>query len=79
MESYGKYSSFDKIKERSDTIIFNDCTNSDIKQQCAPFDICIEQTNNDTITAMLEAEHIAHAPSTKRYSNVEDALRVLKE
>ena len=78
LESYGKYSSSDKIKEMSDTTIFNDCMNSDIKQQCAPFDICIEQTNNDT-TAMLEAAHIAHAPSAKRYSNVEDALRVLKE
>lgn len=74
-EPYSKYSSFDKIKERSDTIIFNDCMNSDIKQQYALFD----KPNNDTITAMLEAEHIAHDPSAKRYPNVEDALRVLKE
>ena len=78
-EPYSKYSPFEKREEISNTTTFNARTNSDIKQQCAPFDICIEQTNNDTITAMLEAEHIAHAPSTKRYSNVEDALRVLKE
>lgn len=76
---YSKYSPFEKREEISNTTTFNARTNSDIKQQCAPFDICIEQTNNDTITAMLEAENIAHAPSTKRYSNVEDALRVLKE
>ena len=70
LESYGKYSSFDKIKERSDTTIFNDCINSNIKQQYAPFD----KPNNDTITAMLEADHIDD-PSAKRYSNIEDALR----
>lgn len=70
LESYGKYSSFDKIKERSDTTIFNDCINSNIKQQYAPFD----KPNNDTITAMLKADYIAD-PSAKRYSNIEDALR----
>lgn len=65
---YGKYSPFEKIEEISD-----------IKQQYAPFDICIEQPNNDTIMVMLEAERIAHDSSTKRYSDVEDALRALKE
>lgn len=44
-----------------------------------PFDVRIEQPNNDTIMAMLEAERIAHDPSTKRYSDVEDALKALKE
>ena len=34
---------------------------------------------NATIAAMLEAERIARDSSVKRYSNVEDALRVLKE
>ena len=44
-----------------------------------PFDVRIEQPNKETIAAMLEAERIARDSSVKRYSNVEDALRVLKE
>lgn len=44
-----------------------------------PFDVRIEQPNKETISAMLEAEHIAHDPSVKHYSNVEEALRALKE
>ena len=44
-----------------------------------PFDIRIEQPNKETIAAMLEAERIARDSSVKRYSNVEDALRALKE
>ena len=44
-----------------------------------PFDVRLEQPNKETITAMLEAEHITHDPSINRYSNVEEALRALKE
>lgn len=44
-----------------------------------PFDVRIEQPNKETIKAMLEAEHIAHDPNVKRYSDVEEALRALKE
>ena len=44
-----------------------------------PFDVRMEQPNKETIAAMLEAEHIAHDPSVKRYSDVEEALRELKE
>lgn len=44
-EPYSKYSPFEKREEISNTTTFNARTNSDIKQQCAPFDICIEQTN----------------------------------
>lgn len=44
-----------------------------------PFDVRIEQPNKDTIAAMLEAERITRDSSVKRYSNVEDALRALKE
>ena len=44
-----------------------------------PFDIRIEQQKKETIAAMLEAERIARDSSVKRYSNVEDALRALKE
>ena len=47
-----------------------------------PFDVRIEhsiQPNKETMAAMLEAERIASDPSVKRYSDVEDALRALKE
>lgn len=40
---------------------------------------CIEQPNKETIKAMLEAEYVVHDPDMKRYSDVEEALRVLKE
>ena len=39
----------------------------------------LEQPNKETIAAMLEAERIAHDPAVKRYSDVEEALRALKE
>ncbi len=44
-----------------------------------PFDVRIEQPNKDTIEAMLEAERILKDSSVKRYSDVEEALKALKE
>ena len=44
-----------------------------------PFDVRMEQPNKETMAAMLEAERIARDPSVKHYSDVEDALRALKE
>lgn len=44
-----------------------------------PFDVRLNKPNNETIEAMLEAEHIAHDPSVKRYSDIEEALKALKE
>lgn len=44
-----------------------------------PFDVRVEQPNKETIAAMLEAERISRDPSVKRYSDVEDALKALKE
>ena len=44
-----------------------------------PFDVRIEQPNKETMAAMLEAERIARDPSVKRYSDVDEALRALKE
>lgn len=43
-----------------------------------PFDVRLDQPNRETVAAMLEAERIAHDPSVKRYSDVEEALRELK-
>ena len=44
-----------------------------------PFDVRIEQPNKETIAAMLEAERIARDSAVKRYSDIEEALRILKE
>lgn len=44
-----------------------------------PFDVRIEQPNKETIAAMLESGQISRDPSVKRYSDVEEALRVLKD
>ena len=44
-----------------------------------PFDVRLEQPSKETIAAMLEAERISRDPSVKRYDDVEDALRALKE
>lgn len=44
-----------------------------------PFDVRIDQPNKATIMAMLEAERITKDTSVKRYSDVEEALRALKE
>lgn len=44
-----------------------------------PFDVRMEQPNKETIAAMLEAERIAHDSTVKRYTDVEEALRALKE
>ena len=44
-----------------------------------PFDVRMEQPNKETMAAMLEAELIARDPYVKRYSDVEVALRALKE
>ena len=40
-------------------------------------DNCLEQPNKETIAALLEAENIAHDPSVKRRTDVEEALRTL--
>ena len=44
-----------------------------------PFDVRMEQPNKERIAAMLEAERLAHDPSAKRYSDIDEALRALKE
>lgn len=43
-----------------------------------PFEIRLDNPNKDTVEAMLEAEHISHDASVRRYSDVEEALAELK-
>lgn len=44
-----------------------------------PFAVKLELPNKETVAAMLEAERIAHDPTVKRYSDVDEALRELKK
>ena len=44
-----------------------------------PFDVRIDQPNRETISAMIESEQILRDKSIKKYSDVEEALKVLKE
>ena len=44
-----------------------------------PFDISLNQPNNETIAAMLEAERIAKDPSAKGYTNLNELFADLKK
>ncbi len=44
-----------------------------------PFDVRLDTPNQETIAALLEAEQIVNDPTTKRYADVEEALRELKK
>ena len=44
-----------------------------------PFEVRMERPNKETMAAMLEAERLARDPAAKRYADVEEALRALKE
>ena len=43
-----------------------------------PFDVRMEEPNKETLAVLLEAEKISNDPNTKRYSDVEEALKELK-
>ena len=57
---------------------FNIFVRQSLREGRIPFDISLSKPNKETIVAMLEAERIAHDPSVKHYSDVEEALRELK-
>ena len=44
-----------------------------------PFDIRLNTPTKETVAAMQEADRIAKDPSTKRYNDIEEALKALKE
>lgn len=44
-----------------------------------PFDVRIDRPNRETMSAMIESEQILKDKSIKKYSDVEEALKVLKE
>ena len=60
------------------TTAFNIFLRQSVREGCIPFDITINTPNNETVAAMLEAQLLLSNPKTKKYSNVEDALKELK-
>lgn len=42
-----------------------------------PFPLKADMPNEETVAALIEAEELAHDPSAKRYSNVEDLIEDL--
>jgi DNA-damage-inducible protein J len=57
---------------------FNIFVRQSLREGGIPFDVKLEQPNEETIAAIREAERIAHDPNVKHYSDVEEALRELK-
>lgn len=43
-----------------------------------PFDVKLERPNEETIAAMLEAERIAHDPTVKHYTDLDELFRDLR-
>ena len=44
-----------------------------------PFDLKVNQPNQETVQALLEAERLSRDPKARRSSDVEEALRELKK
>jgi DNA-damage-inducible protein J len=44
-----------------------------------PFEIKVDQPNQETLLALLESERIAQDPDAVGYTNIEDVLRKLKQ
>lgn len=49
-----------------------------LREGWIPFDISLNQPNNETIAAMLEAERIVKDPSVKGYANLDELFADLK-
>ena len=60
------------------TTAFNIFLRQAVREGCIPFDITINTPNSETIAAILEAQQLLNNPDTKKYSDVEDALKDLK-
>ncbi len=60
------------------TTAFNIFVRQCLREGKIPFAISLNQPNKETIAALLEAERIANDPTVKAYTDVEEALRELK-
>jgi len=52
---------------------------SDTPEGRIPFDISLNKPNKETIAAMLEAERIAHDPTVKGYTDLDELFADLKK
>ncbi len=59
------------------TTAFNIFLRQSVREGCIPFRITLNTPNEDTISAILEAEQMLSEPQLKTY-DVEDALKELK-
>ena len=57
---------------------FNIFVRQSLREGGIPFKISLKSPNNETVTAMLEAERIAKDPSIKGYKNLDDLFADLE-
>jgi len=60
------------------TTAFNIFLRQSVREGCIPFTITTNTPNTETIATLIEAKQLLSNPNTRRFSNVEDALRELK-
>ena len=60
------------------TTAFNIFVRQSLREGSIPFEVKLEQPNKETVTAMLEAERIAKAPSVKSYNDLDELFADLK-
>lgn len=58
---------------------FNIFVRQSLREGGIPFKICLDQPNNETIAAMMEAERIAKDPSVKGYDDLDELFADLKK
>lgn len=58
---------------------FNIFVRQSLREGRIPFDISLNQPNQETIAAILEAERIAKDSSVKGYDNLDDLFAALKQ
>lgn len=61
------------------TTAFNIFVRQSLREGRIPFDISLNRPNQDTITAMLEAEWIAKDPKVKGYTDLDELFTDLKK
>ncbi|MGI6433762.1 MAG: type II toxin-antitoxin system RelB/DinJ family antitoxin [Syntrophomonadaceae bacterium] len=61
------------------TTAFNIFVRQSLRQGGIPFDITLNQPNQETIAAMLEAERIARDPSVKGYTDLHELFADLRK
>ena len=58
---------------------FNIFVRQSLREGKIPFEISLNQPNKETVAAMLEAEQIAHDPSVKGYTDLDELFDDLKK